>query len=156
MVKVKVKPMRCTFPMVVIAACLATPGIAVARDLPQAITDLGLTDIQIREKPNVEYGRRVGGTLPGGSRVEVDLDGNDVIEDIEARGNDLFPAADIRGLVPAPVIGNASWPADARLEKIEFESDGRIEIEGRLSDGREFDAEFAADGRMLDFDTDDG
>ena len=38
---------------------------------------------------------------------------------------------------------------------IEFEDDGRIEIEGRLSDGREFEAEFAADGRVLDFDTDD-
>src|SRR3546814_10477158 len=129
MVKVKVKPMRCTFPMVVIAACLATPGIAVARDLPQAITDLGLTDIQIREKPNVEYGRRVGGTLPGGSRVEVDLAGNDVIEDIEARGHDIFPAAAIRGLVPAPVTGNASWRREPRLAQIETEREGRRAIE---------------------------
>src|SRR3546814_11671110 len=144
MVKVKVKPMRCTFPMGVIAACLATPGIAVARDLPQAITDLGLTDIQIREKPNVEYGRRVGGTLPGGSRVEVDLDGNDVIADIEARWDDLFPAADIRGLVPAPVIGNATWPADARPVHIVFEWRARYEIDVRLSHWRELEAQFTA------------
>jgi len=40
------------------------------------------------------------------------------------------------------------------LEKIEF-GDGRIGIEGRLANGRELDAEFAADGSLLDFDTDD-
>jgi hypothetical protein len=151
----KVKSMRHSFSLVFIAACLATPGIAVAQDLPQAVIDLGLTDIQIREKPHIEYGRRVRGTLPSGFRVEVELDGDDVVEDIEARGNDLFPVADIKGLIPTPIIENKSWPADARLEKIEFESGERIEIKGRLSDGREFDAEFAVDGRMLDFDTDD-
>lgn len=147
--------MRYIFPIVVIAACLATPGIAVAQDLPQAVIDLDLTDIQIREKPHAEYGRRVRGTLPSGSRVEVDLDGDEMIEDIEARGNDLFPVEDIHSLIPTPITGNESWPADARLEKIEFESNGRLEIEGRLADGHEFDAEFAADGRLLDFDIDD-
>lgn len=147
--------MKRTFPAIIVAACLAIPGIAVAQDLPQHVIDLGLTDIEIREKPQAEYGRRVRGVLPDGSQIEVDLDGDDVIEDIEARGNDLFPVAEIHGLIPAPVIENQSWPADARLEKIEFESGGRIEIEGRLADGREFEAEFAADGSMLDFDIDD-
>lgn len=147
--------MRYTFPIVVVATCLATSGIAFSQDLPQPVIDLGLTDIQIREKPHAEYGRRVRGTLPGGTPIEVELDGDNAIEDIEARGNDLFPVSDIQSLIPAPVIENEAWPADAKLEKIEFESGGRIEIEGRLSDGREFDAEFAADGRMIDFDTDD-
>lgn len=147
--------MKRTFSILAIAACLAIPGVAAAQTLPQAVTDLGLTDIQIREKPQAQYGRRVAGILPSGSRVEVDLNGKDLIEDIESRGNDFFPIAEIRSLVPVAVFQNKSWPADARLEKIEFEIDGRIEIEGRLADGREFDAEFAADGRMLDFDTDD-
>lgn len=146
--------MKFTFSQLAIVVCLATSGTAVAQDLPQTVTDLGLTDIQIREKPNAKYGRRVGGTLPSGFRVEVDLNGKNEIEDIEARGNELFPVADVRSLIPAPVAKNTSWPNDARLEKIEFEEDGRIEIEGRLSDGREFDAEFAADGRLLDFDAD--
>lgn len=154
-IEVKANSMKRSFPIIAIAACLATPGIAIAQNLPKSVTDLGLTDIQIREKPHAEYGRRVRGTMPGGSRVEVDLDGDDAIEDIEARGSGFFPIADIHGLIPAPVIANKSWPADAKLEKIEFENGGRIEIEGRLSDGREFDAEFDADGRMLDFDTDD-
>ncbi|RJE86414.1 hypothetical protein [Paracoccus onubensis] len=147
--------MRYAFRIVILAACLASPGIGFAEDLPQAVVDLDLTNIEIREKPHAEYGRRVNGTLPGGSVVEIDLNGDDVIEDIEARGNDLFAPADIRALIPAEIMENESWPADARFEKIEFESDGRIEIEGRLADGREFDAEFAADGRMIEFDTDD-
>lgn len=147
--------MEKTLPILAIVACLALPGVAAAQDLPRSVTDLGLTDIQIREKPNPEYGRRVRGNLASGSLVEVDLNGNDVIEDIEARANDFFPIADIQALIPEAVSSSPSWPADAVLEKIEFESDGRIEIEGRLVDGREFEAEFAADGRLLDFDTDD-
>ena len=97
--------MRYAFPTVVLAACLAIPGVAVAKDLPRAVTDLGLTDIQIHEKPNAKYGRRVLGTLASGSRVEIDLDGDDGIEDVEARGKDLFPIAAIRSLVQ---IGRAS------------------------------------------------
>jgi hypothetical protein len=141
--------------IVAIAACLVTLGSAAAQDLPQSVTDLGVTDIQIHEKPRAEYGRNVLGTLPDGSQVKIDLDRNGVIKEIEARGNGLFPVTAIKSLIPASVAENKSWPADARLEKIEFESAGRIEIEGRLSDGREFDAEFAVDGLMTDFDTDD-
>jgi len=147
--------MKRTLSALAMAACLAAPGIATAQDLPKNVSDLGLSDIEIREKPRVEYGRRIQATLPSKARVEIELDGKDAIEDIEARGKDLFPVSDIRSLIPAPILENAQWPADARLEKIEFERDGRIEIEGRLADGREFDAEFAADGRMLDLDIDD-
>ncbi|KAA0971917.1 hypothetical protein FPY71_01965 [Aureimonas fodinaquatilis] len=146
--------MKRSFSIILMAALLASPGSVLAQDIPQAASALGLSDIQIREKSRAEYGQRIHGTLPGGARVEVDIDGKGVIEDIEARGNDLFPIADIRSLVPAAVVESASWPADAQLEKIEFESDGRVEIEGRLADGREFEAEFAADGRLLDFDSD--
>ncbi|HWK72017.1 MAG TPA: hypothetical protein VNS29_14375 [Burkholderiaceae bacterium] len=147
--------MKYALSAVVMVASLASAGFAIAQDLPKMVTDLGLTDIQVRQKPNAKYGRRVAGTLPSGSRIEVDLNGKNEVDDIEARGNDFFPAADIRGLVPAPVLKNASWPADAKLEKIEFEHNGNIEIKGRLANGQEFDAEFSADGRVLEFDTDD-
>lgn len=140
---------------VVIMSCLVIPGFGLAQDLPQAVVDLGLTDMEIREKPHAEYGRRIRGALPGGSLIEIDLTGDDVIEDIEARGNDLFPLASIGGLVPTEVAEHETWPADAALEKIEFENDGRIEIEGRLADGRMFDAEYAADGSVIEFDIDD-
>jgi len=147
--------MKYAFSVVVILSCLSSSDIAVAHDLPKTVTDLGLTDIQIREKPDARHGRRVAGTLPNGSRIEVDLNHKNEIDDIETRGNNLFPTAAIRSLVPAPILKNAAWPADARLEQIEFEHDGSIEIEGRLANGQEFDAEFAADGRLLEFDTDD-
>jgi len=139
----------------VLAASIAYPGILAAQDLPRSILDLGLTDIQVRQKPQIEYGRNVYGTLPGGARIKIGLERNGTIEEIEARGPGLFPIDQIRSLVPDPVLKSTSWPAGASLEKIEFERDGLIEIEGRLADGRKFDAEFAADGRLIDFDTDD-
>lgn len=139
----------------VLAAALAYPGMLVAQELPRSVSGLGLTDVQIRPKPRVEYGRNVYGTLPGGARIKVELTRSGAIEEIEARGRGLFPIDQIRSLVPAPVLKNTSWPANATLEKIEFKRGGRIEIEGRLADGRKFDAEFGADGRVIDFDTDE-
>lgn len=147
--------MKHTLPVLAMAASLALPGLAVAQELPQAVKELRLGDVEIREKPVASYGRRVRGTLPDGARIEVDLNGKDAIEDIEARGKALFPVAAIRGLVPAAILANTSWPADAQLKKIEFEDDGRVELEGRLSNGQSFEAEFAADGLLLEFDTED-
>ncbi|WP_295808767.1 hypothetical protein [uncultured Nitratireductor sp.] len=147
--------MKRVIPGVALSVGLLLSGYAAGQDLPQAVVDLELSDIQIREKPRAEYGRRVRGSLPNGVRVEVDLDGDGIIEDVEARGNGLFPIGEIQSLVPSAISDNASWPTDAQLEKIEFERGGGIEIEGVLADGREFDAEFAADGRMLEFDIDD-
>lgn len=139
----------------IVTAGLAITGLAAAQTLPEPVAGLGLTDVEFRQKPRVEYGSYIHGTLPGGARIEIELDRDGAIEEIEARGRGLFPVAEIRSLIPAPVLENVSWPADALLEKIEFERDGRVEIEGRLPDGREFDAEFAADGRLIDFDIDD-
>lgn len=147
--------MKSIFVAAALATTFACPRMLAAQDLPPSILELGLTDIQIRQKPHTEYGRYVYGTLPGGARIKIELEQNGTIEEIEARGRGLFPIDQIRSLVPAPVLRSTSWPADATLEKIEFERGGRIEIEGRLADGRKFDAEFAADGRLLDFDTDD-
>lgn len=135
-------------------AALAFPSLLAAQDLPESVTALGLTDIQFREKPRSEYGRDVHGTLPGGARVEIELDRDDRIEEIEAKGTGLFPVSEIRSLIPAAVLSNSSFPADATLEKIEFERNGRIEIEGRLASGREFEAEFAGDGTLIELDVD--
>ncbi|HHX81591.1 MAG TPA: hypothetical protein GX696_01235 [Pseudomonadaceae bacterium] len=147
--------MRHTFSIGIFASCLAASGMSIAQELPQAVADLGLEDVQIREKQRAEYGSRVRGTLPSGARIEIDLDQDGMIEDIEARGNDLFPVADIQSLIATTITENSMWPADAQLEEIEFERDGIVDIEGRLANGNEFDASFAADGRLLDFDTDD-
>src|SRR5690606_34758205 len=93
-----------------ITTCLLGSGPAAAQNLPQSINDLGLKNIEVREKPRVEYGRRIQGTLPSNASIEIELDGKDRIEDIEARGGKLFPAADIRTLIPASVLQNQQWP----------------------------------------------
>lgn len=146
--------MKRIFIAAALAASFACPGMLAAQDLPRSILELGLTDIQTRPKPQIAYGRYVYGTLPGGSRIKVELEQNGEIDEIEARGRTLFPIDQIRSLVPAPVLQNPSWPAGATLERLEFERGGRIKIEGRLADGTKFDAEFAADGQLIDFDRD--
>lgn len=67
----------------------------------------------------------------------------------------LFPIAEIRSLIPPAVMGGVSWLGNSKLRKFEFERDGRIDVDGRLGDGRTFEAEFSEDGRLIDFDTDD-
>ncbi|WP_439498125.1 hypothetical protein [Bosea sp. (in: a-proteobacteria)] len=119
----------------VFAAIFAYPGLLAAQTLPRSVSGLGLTDIQIRPKPHIEYGSDVYGTLPGGARIKIELERNGTIEEIEARGRGLFPADQIRSLIPARVLRNSSWPAAATLSKIEFKRGGRIEIEGHLADG---------------------
>ena len=131
---------------------LVLPGMALAQAQdPGAL--LGLTDVQPGKKP-AEYGSDLRGTLPGGAAVKVELDRDGRIEEVEARGAN-FPIAAVDALVPEAVRAHAQWPKDATLEKIEFERDGRIEIDGNLADGREFDAEFSAAGQLIEFDTDD-
>jgi len=138
-----------------VALGLASPGLLHAQNLPSAVTGLDLQDVTVRQKPRVEYGRNVYGTLPSGAKVEIELDGQDLIKEIETTRRKQFSVADVRSLLPAAVLQNSAFPADATLEKIEFERDGRIELEGRLASGKKFDAEFRADGQLLDFDTDD-
>lgn len=137
------------------AATLTLPGAVLAQDLPASVSGLGLTNTEIRPKPVADYGTDIRGTLPGDILVEVELDRDNRIEEIEARGNAVFPLTAVESLIPAPVKANSAYPAGASLEKIEFERDGRIELDGRLADGREFDATFAADGTLLELDTDD-
>src|SRR5690606_10906664 len=115
--------MKASLLAVALAASITFPAVVAAQDLPQSVTRLGLTDVQIRERPRAEYGRHVRGTLPSGTRVEIDLDRNDAIQEIEARGGELFPIKDIASIVPQPVLDSPTWPADARLESIEFERD---------------------------------
>lgn len=138
-----------------VVAALSLPSVAAAQPVPAVLDPLGLSDVQVRDKKHAEYGRSVLGTLPGGARVEVDLDRDGRIEEIEGRRGDRFPVSAVEMLIPEAVRANASWPADAQLEKLDFDHHDRIEIEGRLSDGRDFDAEFGTDGRLIDFDTDD-
>ncbi|MFC3059148.1 hypothetical protein [Paenirhodobacter populi] len=138
------------------AALLIALALPVAaQQVPAVLDPLGLSDVQVRDKKHSDYGRVILGTLPGGARIAVELDREGRVEEIEGRRGDRFPVSAVAPLIPEAVRANPSWPADAVLEKLDFDHHDRIEIEGRLADGREFDAEFARDGRLIDFDTDD-
>lgn len=58
----------------VIAITFASSTALAAQEVSQAVVGLGLRDVQTVEKPRAEYGRYVYGTLPGGVRIELELD----------------------------------------------------------------------------------
>jgi len=135
-------------------ALVASSGAVIAQTLPQSLTGLGLTDVEVKDKAVSSFGTNVRGTLPSGARVAIDLDGDGKVQEVEAIGRDTFTIDTVESLLPPAIVANADWPADARFESIDFDSNGRVEIEGLLPDGRDFDAEFSADGELIGFDED--
>lgn len=135
------------------AICLGTLMQAVdyaphSAAIDAVATQLSLTEVQ--RHPDL-HGSDLLGTLPGGVRVEIDIDHDGSVDKIETRGRSLAPLADIAALLPAAVTSAAQFPADALFEEIDFDRT-EIEIEGRLADGTAFDATFATDGTLLDWD----
>lgn len=118
------------------------------QDVQAIVRQLGLSDVEIHRKEH--RGRDIEGRLPGGTRVEIELDRDGHVEEIEARGRDGFAARTVDVLIPAAVRNNAAYPADASFRKLEFHDGRRIEIEGYRADGRKFEAEFSRDGRLLE------
>lgn len=131
---------------------LASASAALAQaPADPAIRLLGLTDVSVHPKKHHHYGSELHGRLPGGAWVELDLSSSGEVEEIDS-GNGGFPVSAIQALLPEAVKANPSFPKDAILYKLEL--DHKIEMEGRLADGRKFDAEFGHDGRVIEFDTD--
>ncbi|WP_339952211.1 hypothetical protein [uncultured Albimonas sp.] len=129
-------------------AVLASGGAAADAAI---VERLGLTEARFEEdrrNPDLH------GTLPGGVRVEIEFHRDGSLDEIEATGQQPFPAAAIAPALPAAVRSAPDWPADARLWSVEFDADG-VEIEGIDAAGRSFEAEFAPDGRLIDMDVDD-
>ncbi|MBP1806355.1 energy transducer TonB [Rubellimicrobium aerolatum] len=141
-------------------AALALPLLAAslsAQDassaaLPDVVAQLGLTEVEAHSHRG--EGRHLQGRLPEGAWVEVDLHRDGRVEEVEAHDGDGFPIAAVAALVPEAVRASPSFPAEARLHKLDWDGD-RIEIEGRDGEGREFEAEFATDGRLIEMDVED-
>ncbi len=114
---------------------------------PAIVNQLHLTDVEIHGKKH--HGRHVEGRLPGGTWVEIDLDNGDGVEEVESHDSAGFPASAVESVVPAAVRDNASYPADGFFRKIELHDGNRVEIEGYRTDGKEFEAEFSASGRLI-------
>ncbi|MAA97242.1 hypothetical protein [Stappia sp.] len=133
---------------------LVQPAFAQNADTESVIRTLGLSDTSIHPKRERHHGTTIDGRLPGGTRVEVELEGDGSVEEIEARDRQGFSPSAVVSLIPAAVRDNASYPADAMFHKVELDDRDHIEIEGRSADGRLFEAEFARDGRLIEMDYD--
>lgn len=130
------------------AFLVLTPALALAaEDHPPLVEELGLTGA---ETVSVGAdGRHVTGALPGGQRVELDFNAEGALEDIEAEGDEGFPAEAVAAAVPEAIRANPDYPADALFDELDLD-DGGLELEGTRGDGQRFEAEFAADGQLLE------
>ncbi len=143
----------------VLAAAFVLPSALAAQNAPAdpvaAATELlRLTDVETHGERDGRV-RDIRASLPGGARVDIEFDRSGAVEEVEARGPDRFPIAEVEPLVPAAVRSNANFPTGAVLDKIEINDDGSIELEGFLADGRPFEAEFTAAGEMIGLEIDD-
>ncbi|MAU47764.1 MAG: hypothetical protein CMP09_23740 [Yangia sp.] len=120
-------------------------------EMTRVIGALNLREVVIHPD---NWGPDITATLPGGARIELDFHRRgSPLEEIESAQNQPFPATEIAALVPEAVRTNPNYPSDGTFEKVEFDPRG-IELEGKDGDGRDFEAEFALDGRLLDFESD--
>ncbi|MDS9469886.1 hypothetical protein RGQ15_20225 [Paracoccus sp. MBLB3053] len=117
-----------------------------ADDIRQMAQELSLTDLDVHPD---EKGSDATGTLPSGTRVELDLHRNGKLDKIEARGHQTMPLADLMPLMPTQFSAPSLTP-QSPITKLEFDDD-HLEIEGRTGDGQEFKAEFSASGRLLEW-----
>lgn len=133
------------------ATLVLTPALALAaEDHPPLVEELGITGAETVSAG--ADGQNITGALPGGQRVELDFDAEGALEDIEAEGEEGFPAEAIAAAVPEAIRANPDYPADAMFHEIDLDDDG-VEFEGTRGDGQRFEAEFAADGQLVEMKT---
>ena len=129
----------------------AAPLLAASSDMPAPASGvaeaLSLTDVTWT--PN-RRGPDMTGTLPDGSPVEIDFSdrGPAVLYEIEAGTREGAPLALVAGVLPAPIVDQSLIGPDAIFYEIDFDDDD-IEIDGRATDGRRFEAEFTHDGTLI-------
>lgn len=130
------------------AALVLTPALAfAAEDHPPLVEELGLTGAEtVRADAD---GQQITGALPGGQRVELDFDAEGALEDIEAEGEEGFPAEAVAAAIPEAIRSNPDYPADAMFHELDLDTEG-LELEGTRADGQRFEAEFAADGQLVE------
>lgn len=127
-------------------AVKADTHLPVADDVRQVAQALSLVDLDVH--PDTK-GPDATGTLPGGTRIELDLHANGALDKIEARGQQTMPLSDLTPLLPAD-FSAPHLTSESRITKVEFEDD-HLEIEGRTSEDREFKAEFTRSGHLLEW-----
>ncbi len=139
-------------------AALATSSIAAAlpafAQQPDRIeTDaatLGLTEAEVRPD---DWGHDLWGVLPSGDRVKLEYDRDGMLEEIDVDRGGSIAFADLRPLLPQAVQAPENLGDAMRITSLEIDRDG-LEAEGIDENGRRFEAEWAPDGRLRDWDRD--
>lgn len=134
----------------VVALVIGLP--AVAQDLPSSVSSLSLADMQVEAK---RKGTEITGTLPSGTRIEIELHADGTLKEIETKGQGFFTLTELGDLIPAGLGRLKSIPAYAQLTSLEVERDGSYDLEGYDDQGRDFDAEISPTGDELKYELDD-
>lgn len=125
------------------------PSAAATAALPQALTELGITDARVNE--GRRGGQRVDGTLPGGGAFRAMLDGQSQLRMIRVEDEGAALPADILArLVPDPVRSNAIFAEFAQVRAV-GRGDGGVMLFGTDAAGESIRAGFSADGTLQRF-----
>lgn len=151
----------------VMALIAATSGVAIAQDtqtpppdapaatqqdLPEVLTGLNLTDLEIKTK---RHGiREIEGRTADGIEVEAKIDPQGKIIDIEAEGGSL-PQSVIDALVPEAARGHEIMSMFAEFEEIEFRPD-HYEVKGKQQNGDDIEAKFDPGNNLIGVEFEDG
>lgn len=119
---------------------------APATALPQALTDLGITDARVSKG---RRGQQVQGTLPGGPAFRAMLDSQGTLRMIRAESAPL-PAALVERLVPQPVRDHAILKEFAQIQGI-GRGDQGVMVFGTDAQGQGIRAGFGNDGTLHRF-----
>src|SRR5690606_26338734 len=124
----------------------ATAPATQAAALPQALTDLGITDARVTKG---RRGQQVQGTLPGGPAFRAMLDSQGTLRMIRAESAPL-PAAIVERLVPQPVRDQAILKEFAQIQGI-GRGDQGVMVFGTDAQGQGVRAGFGNDGTLHRF-----
>lgn len=126
----------------------APPATSVAApQLPQALRDLGLTDVKAR--PGKRGGQRIGGTLPDGKRLEAFTNDQGQLMGVFAKGGQL-PAALTGAMVPQSVRDQDVFAQFTTLSGV-MSGERGVLLAGSNAEGEKLRAAFAQDGTLMRF-----
>ncbi|QDY71269.1 hypothetical protein [Qingshengfaniella alkalisoli] len=109
---------------------------------------------QITERHHY-YGDDLHGVTADGVPVEIEFDRDGEIEEVDVESREGLPISAVSSLIPQAVLEHDQFPVDAHVKTLDIDDRDKIEIEGYLANGQEFEAEFTFDGRLLELDIDD-
>lgn len=124
-----------------------TPATQTATGIPDLVTRLGLTDLEIDSWKN--GGREYEGELPDGTEIEAKFDRDGLLVEIEADDGPM-PAIAIEQVLPQAVRDSEVFGQFTRIERINVAEDG-FDLRGRDQAGARMRARVDATGAVQRF-----